>query len=319
MLLSPVISRIPSGQYYRARRKWYYGKKRIVIAGVGDSNIYAYGTPTNTAPNLQPYNEHILFYSRDGSLPYQTTGHTWRSLNHDSTSRRDESASANGDGTSPPPLFVGQLCGGHGCPVMALANTVQQGTGLPAYAYMAGVGGATSVDWITYLWDQLVDSLTEALSAIPGQPTALDVLCISMGGGDVAIGTQWWRDFAELFDVPNWRGDVFVSPTAEEFYDNFFEFRSRMVSQGWWVPGETQVLIRDIPRNGYGPLTDYPAWQGLQLALTRTDDRMDMVTSIGRTFDPPFPIHYSSSSYTDMGNEEGVKVIDRIPFHVGVP
>lgn len=288
---------------------WYDGKDKLVILSFGDSNIGALATPTNTAAGLQTYNPNCFFWARDGSIPYVVTGeHTWQTLDHDNTSRLDERENANGDTSVEGLLYAGQVLGGHGCPVMQMADTLEQGTGLPVYAYGGYMGGATSFDWSDYLWSQLDASVTAAFAEIPGNPTAADVIYISTGGADLILSTPEYE-----FITPVDRRIPYTSPTAGEFYTNVLAFRSLMVSAGYWVPGTTQIVINEIPINDNSALSAYPAWQGLAYMLAGLNDRIAMVGGAGRTFDPAWTIHYSPQSYTDMGAEAGALVLAQIP------
>lgn len=296
----------------------FAGKTEVIVVSLGDSNGSALATPTNTAPNLQDYFAANKYWARDGSLPYVASGtHSWRSLDHDSASRLDERASANGTGAAQGNLYAGQVCGGHGCPAMAFASRLYAGTALPCYTVGAYMGGAVSADWIGYLWDQLFDLLTAAFAEIPGTQTYADVILLSIGGGDLVVGTDWWRNFMLAFGVSDWH-QPFVSPTEQQFYENIGAFRARMIAAGWWVPGVTQIVFGDIPRNGYDPVAAYPAWQGLAYVRARLNDRIALLDCTGETYDPPFPIHFSPQSYTSMYEDAADQVIAEIPFQQGM-
>lgn len=288
---------------------WWDGKDKIVALCFGDSNLGSLATPTNSESGLQPYNTANRFWARDGSLPYVQSGHTWRALDPDGTSRLDESVSANGDDSVQGTLYCGQILGGHGCPVMAMSNTVQSATGLPVYAYSGFMGGSVSDDWNNYLWTQLEATATDALAAI--DVTSVDIIYFSVGGGDLLVGTDWWRGFLALTGQTDWH-QPFTSPTAAEYSSNMHTLRSNLIAAGWWVPGVTQVVINDIPRNGYAPLAAYPEWQGIELILRNFNDRVDLSGSFGNTLDPLFPIHYSPASYVKMGNYAGDIIVSQI-------
>jgi hypothetical protein len=293
--------------YQRAiEMAWYDGKTKLVVIALGDSNILA--APFTAQAGVVANNANNLFWANDDVSPYVQSGHTWRALDPDDTGRLlTQASSASGDPTieGSATLYANQLLGSNGSSTMAFADTFETTTGIPVYTYLAGSSAATTYDYTHWLWTQLEASLTTAMAAIPA--TSADVIYLSLGAGDLIWGDE---DFQALSQT-SWRLP-YTAPTAQEFYDNFVEFRSRMVAAGWWVPKTTQIVIQDIPRSG-GYLSAYPAWQGLAYVLARLNDRIAMVSSIGRTYDPPLPIHYSPQSYADMGRKAAELVLEQIP------
>lgn len=285
---------------------WYTGKSEVVVVAIGDSNILS--APFSSLPGVVAYNNNNLFWANDDATPYVQSGHTWRTLNPDSTGRLlTQFTSAQGDGAveGSALLYANQLLGGNGSCTMSMADAFEKETGIPVYTYLGGSGGATSSDWIDWLWPQLESSLTTAMAAIPA--TSADIIYLSMGGADLA-----WADADyQALDPTSWRLP-FTDVTAQQFYENVLEFRRRMVAAGWWVPGTTQIVFNEIPR-GSDYLSAYPAWQGLAYVLSRFNDRIAMVSSVGCTYDPFLDVHYSPQSYANMGRKAAELVIAQIP------
>lgn len=291
---------------------WHTGKDKIRQIAVGDSNILC--TPATTLPGAIPNNPNNFFWANDYAVPYVQSGHTWRTLNPDGASRQLQLDSTFGDTSikGDATLFASQVLGGNGSSTMAFANDFQVATGIPVYTYLGGSGASTSYDWTDWLWTQLEASLTAAWAAIPGDPAPADIIYLSMGAGDLV-----WGDAAfQAFDPTNWRLPYTV-PTAQQFAANVLQFRSNMIAGGWWEPGVSQIIFNEIPRSG-GMLSAYPAWQGLAHVMAQLNDRVRMVTSIGRNYDYPFPIHYDTPSYAAMGRDANKMALDQIPMQQSV-
>jgi hypothetical protein len=113
--------------------------------------------------------------------------------------------------------------------------------------------------------------------------------------------------------------DLIQGLTAEEFYQNYYTLRRKMIEQGWWVPGVTQIALMDFPRSDYITGLGYPDnWAGLQYMLTKTIDRVGMVSSVGVAIEPTFPVHFLPTGYTSLGEQTGDMVLDQIPLRSGV-
>jgi lysophospholipase L1-like esterase len=288
---------------------WYTGKSEITVIAIGDSNVV--GAPFVPDAGVQTQNTNTFYWANDGAIPYVQSGHSWQTLDPSAASRLLQFLDAAGDTSVYPPegiVYMGQTLGDLGSPSMQAANTIQQGTGIPVYTLLTALGGSTSSDLIGWLWSQIETQIPLALAEIPSNPTYADVIYISVGGGDLL----WGSEATEDLDPTNWRFP-YTAPTAQEFYENVAELRARMIAGGWWVPGTTQIVINEIPRNGAPWFPTYPAWQGLAYMLSRFNDRIAMVSSVGRTYDPLWPVHYSPESYTDMGREAGELVVAQIP------
>lgn len=290
---------------------WWDGKSKVTALCVGESNMGGIGTPANYEMGLQTTNANCQYWQRPLSLPYAQTGHAWGTLNPDGPSRHAEVLSSFGGPLvkGDQLLYMGHMQGGHGNPAMAMCDVLQKGTGLPVQCIQGFAGGATSADWIDWLWTQLETQVEVAIAASATAITAMDVIYLSIGGGDVYYQTPT----AEYMNAlgPTWRFP-WTPVTAQQYYENMRELRGRLIEKGWWVPGDTQIVLQDIPRSsiftGY-----YPEWRGLEYVRTRFNDRIALINSTGASFETALPIHYTPQSYTDLGREAGGRVIEQIP------
>ena len=266
---------------------WGPGKANITVATIGDSN--ALGSGGCTPNGGQAYNSKLFCYaSASGQVPYSEANLGWRNLDNNGTSRVPEVESSIALGNVG---FVGQALCGNGAPGMQFGGTIQVGLDSDRVSlYQAAAGGTTAAFWANGDgWDTLVRTIPTALSSAPDAPTFFDAIYISLGGND-----------------------VLQSVTAEDFYTNMKTLRDKMVAQGWWVPGTTQIVLGDMPRNGTIP--GYPGtWQGLEYVLARFNDRIGFVDFVGFEYEPSFPVHPLPPYYTDAGRRAGEKVLAHIP------
>jgi hypothetical protein len=274
---------------------WLTGKTNLVVLGFGDSNLQGTG---GYQLGVQQYNPNNLFYTTNQENAYDESTLAWRQLSNDST-LRDVDPTGND-------IFIGQQCGGNGAPSMQLADTLQQLSGIPVYTAVGLRGGSTAEQWLDDLWPNLVAMFTAALATMPVPQTYADVFYISNGGADL-----FWGSPRALSLVPGDPRNIgAVPPTAEQWYARWAEMRSRLIAEGFWIPGVTQIVIGDIPINQEFPA--YPAWQGLQFAINRTNDRMKIISGVGLAFDPAWNAHYTPASYTVMGKAAGTRVFHQI-------
>lgn len=275
---------------------WFTGKTNLVVLGFGDSNLQGTG---GYELGVQQYNPNNRFYITNQEIAYDELTLGWRQLSNDST-LRDVDGTGNG-------IFIGQRCGGNGAPSMQLADTLQQLSGIPVYTAVGLRGGSTAEQWLDDLWPNLVAMFTAALAAMPIPQTYADVFYISNGAGDL-----FWGSPRALQLVPNDPRNIgAVPPTAEQWYARWAEMRRRLIAEGFWIPGVTQIVVGDIPINQEFPA--YPAWQGLQYAISRTNDRISLISGRGMSFDPAWNAHYTPASYTLMGADAGTQVFNQIP------
>ena len=258
---------------------------------------------------VQTYNPNNRFWSADITIPYDVSTVSWIPLDNDSTPGRYTGANSSilTGGT----LFVGQVCGGNGASAMQLADTLQQLTGIPNYVAMASHGGTIATEWLDDFWDDLMAVFTAALLAAPGSPTFADVIYISNGAGDL-----FWGSPRSVELVPTDPRSSFIPPTQDEWYVSWTEMRRRLVAAGIWVPNVTQVIIQEMP---YSPeVAAYPAWKGLEFAISRTNDRIGLISSVGQNLDPAWPIHFVPQSYVNMGTDAAKRIFNQIPTQQSV-
>ena len=280
---------------------WYTGKSSINVLAFGDSNIVCQG---GYQLGVQTYNSANRFWSPDITIPYDPATVSWIPLDNDSTPGRY--TGANNGPLIGPDLFIGQVCGGNGASAMQLADTLQQLTGIPNYVAMAALGSTIATEWLEDYWDELIGVFTAALAEAPGSPTYADVIYISNGAADLFWGSPRSKEIAPT----NPRSD-FIPPTQEEWYVSWTEIRRRLIAVGFWVPNVTQVIIQEIPYTTEIPA--YPAWKGLEFAISRTNDRIALISSEGQDLDPAWTIHFTPQSYTNMGRAAATQVFNQLP------
>lgn len=266
---------------------WHTGKTDLVGIALGDSNMVGSG---GFQIGVQTYNANVRCYATTGATPYNPAELQWRTLDPNGTSRNAQMLETLADDIT----YTGQVLGGNGAAAMQMASTIQAGTDADTFwLYQGAQGGTTADDWANGdNWDTMLAQLPTALAAVPGSPTYADVIYISLGAND-ALG---------IFSP---------SYTSEEFYTNFNTLRTKMIAQGWWVPGATQIVLGDLPRNGVIP----SSWYGLDYVQARFSDRITLISGLGMAIQPDFiPVHYTPASLTDMGERGGEAVIARIPW-----
>ena len=134
--------------------------------------------------------------------------------------------------------------------------------------------------------------LPPALADVPGSPTYADVIFISLGINDHLLYAQ----------------------TPEQYYTSMALLRSNMISEGWWVPGTTQIVLMDVPRNGI-----MGSWNGIDLVRSRFNDRISYVNSVNAQYlDEVFDVHYTPATLTNMGRLAGEMVFEQIPWQQSV-
>jgi len=270
---------------------WWTGKTDIVGISLGDSNMVGSG---GFELGVQTFNTHVQCYATTATIPYDIGELEWRTLDPNGTSRNDQMLETLLDDTT----YIGQVLGGNGNAAMQMASTVQQGTDAETFwLYQGAQGGTTAYDWaFGDNWTTMLAELPAALTAVPGSPTYADIIYISLGAND-ALGI-----FSPTY-------------TPDEFYTNFSALRSQMISEGWWVPGTTQILLGDLPQNGVIP----GSWVGLDYVRARLNDRIALVSGYGLAIQPDFiDVHYTPASLTTMGRTAGEMVIDQIPWQQSV-
>lgn len=262
---------------------WYTDRTDLFGIALGDSNMVSSG---GFQLGVQTFNQNIKCYATSGAVPYNPDVLRWRVLDPNGASRADEMLDSLLEQET---TYIGQVLGGCGSASMQMASTIQEGSGCDTFwLYLGGQGGTTADDWANGgNWDTMLEHLPAAMADIPGSPTYADVIFISLGTND------FFQDY-----------------TSDQYYANFKTLRSKMIAEGWWVPGTTQIVMMDIPRNG----TIYTPWYGLDYVMQRTNDRIYRVKSVGAEYDPTFPpVHYLPSTLTAMGREAGEVVLAQIP------
>lgn len=272
---------------------WHTGKTALAVANIGDSNAYASG-------GFAPNGGQVLtagaycYVSESGQVPYDEANLGWYNVDPNGPERTAEYASYLAT-TYATDAYIGQALNGNGNPGMQTNNMLKAGTGIDSYLYQCAVGGTTAQYWAEGNgWTTLLRTIPAALASIPGSPTAFD--CITM-----CLGTN----------------DCIQDVTAEQFYQYMKTFRANMAGEGWWVPGVTQIVLLDIPRNGVvsGDGGTYPdSWFGLKYVRSRFRDRIAMTSSIDYSIDPTFPVHFLPPSYTDAGRQAGEKFLRQVPL-----
>jgi hypothetical protein len=271
---------------------WHTGKTAIAVASIGDSNCVAFQYDADfNPPGGQSANADLYCYtSASGQVPYSESNLGYRNLDPNAANRLAELTSSESVGDT---TFIGQLLGGNGNSAMQLASTVQQGTGIDTYLYQAAKNGTFFSQWAAGVgWSTLARTVPAALAAIPGSPTYFDIIYLSLGTNDVYWGVS-----------------------AEAYCQAAAEFRRRMIAAGWWVPGATQIVMMDLPRNALMADKGYPeSWFGLARVVAGFNDKIAMVSSIGRDIQTsPFQVHYTPQAHTAMGEESGEMVLAGIP------
>lgn len=271
---------------------WWTGKTAIAAASIGDSN--AFGSGGVTPPGGQTWNLNLKCWaSENGQTPYDEANAGWYSLDPNGTARIDEYTSyINTVGNVG---FIGQYLGGNGNAAMQMGSTFQAGSDADdVYLYQCAAGGTTADFWANDDgWDTLLRTIPDALAAMPVPQAYFDIIYISLGTNDCN------QDF-----------------TADQYLANMKTLRSKMIAEGWWIPGTTRIVLMDLPRNGSvsGAAGDYPeTWEGINYVLARFNDRISMINSIGMTYESIFPVHYLPPSYTSMGLRTGELLLADIP------
>jgi hypothetical protein len=264
---------------------WWTGKTDIVGIALGDSNVVGAG---GFQLGVQTYNTALRCYATTATIPYNPAELEWRTLDPNGTSRYDQMYESL---TVQDTTYIGQVLGGNGAAAMMLANVIQQETACDNFwLYQGAQGGSTSVDWSSGSnWTTMQTYLPAALADVPGSPTYADVIYISLGAAD----------------------HIFDARSAEDYYQNMVTLRANMISEGWWVPGTTQILIQDTPR-----LPIMGSWDGVQLVRTRFNDRIEYINSVGATFldEGIFTVHYDPPTLTDMGERGGNMAFAQVPW-----
>jgi hypothetical protein len=268
---------------------WVPGKANITVAAIGDSNVVGSG---GCDPNGgQSYNPKLYCRASEfGQVPYDEANLGWYSLDNNGPSRVLEVESSIAQGNVG---FVGQVLCGNGAPGMQLGNTIQVGTDCDRVSlYQCGAGGTTAAFWANGDgWDTLARTIPTALSTAPDAPTYFDAIYISLGGNDANTGV-----------------------TSDQFYTNMQTLRQKMVDEGWWVPGTTQIVIGGLPENGSIPRYTNGDFQGIQYVLSRFNDRIAYVDFDGFEYAPDgLNVHPLPPYYTDAGRRAGEKVLALIP------
>lgn len=269
---------------------WWTGKANLVGIALGDSNMVGSG---GAQIGVQTYNPNIRCYATTATIPYNTAELEWRTLDPNGTSRNAQMTAA----LALDQTYIGQVLGGNGACAMQMANTVQVGTGCETFwLYQGAQGGTDANDWANGdNWDTMLAELPGALAAIPGSPTYADVIYISLGGNDFLGASN---------DPP-------VRYTAEQFYTNMKTLRSKMIAQGWWVPGTTQIVLGDIFRSA----VYYEEWLGLELVLARFNDRITRIPAQGALYlDEAFDVHFTPQTLTNFGRLAGERLLAHIPM-----
>lgn len=262
---------------------WYTDKPVLVGIALGDSNVVGSG---GFDIGVQSVNGALQCYATSATIPYDPAELTWQNLDPNGTSRFAQMYESL---TVQETTYIGQVLGGSGSPAMQMADTIQRGTACEVfYLYQGAMGGSTANMWANGdNWDTMATYLPQALSEIPGSPTYADVIYMDPGAAD----------------------HLFYGTTEEAYYQDMVTLRSKMIDAGWWVPGVTQIVIGDIPRNGI-----MSAWDGQELLLRRFNDRIARVSSVGAQYlDELFNVHFTPSSLTAMGRKAGEMVLAHIP------
>lgn len=265
---------------------WHTGKTDIFGIALGDSQVVASG---GFELGVQTFNSNVRCYATTDATPYDAGELQWRTLDPNGASRYDQMLGT----LLLDQTYTGQVLYGNGAPAMQMASTIQAGTDADTFwLYQGAQGGTTAYDWANGTnWTTMLAQLPTALAAVPGSPTYADVIYISLGAND-ALGI-----FSATY-------------TSDEFYTHFKTLRSKMIAQGWWVPGTTQIVLGDLPRNGVIP----ESWVGLEYVLRRFNDRIALVSGAGLDIQPDFiDVHYTPASGTEMGRRAGEMVIAQIP------
>lgn len=272
---------------------WYTGKTALAVASIGDSNAYASGGVTPNGGQVHTAGAYC-YVSENGETPYSEANLGWYNVDPNGTARLAEIQSYLAT-TYTTDAYVGQFLGGNGNPGMQANNDLKTGTGIDSYLYQSAVGGTTAQYWAEGNgWTTLLRTIPAALASIPGSPTAFDCILLSLGGNDAI------QDF-----------------TSEQFYQDMKTFRANMVGEGWWVPGVTQIVLLDMPRNGniQGDGGAYPdTWLGFEYVRKRFNDRIARTDSTGYEFaNDGLGVHYLPPSYTNAGAQASAKFLNQIP------
>jgi len=222
---------------------WYTGKSALVGIALGDSNMVGAG---GFEIGVQAVNGAVQCYATSATIPYDPSELTWQNLDPNGTSRYAQMYETL---VTQNTTYIGQVLGGNGAAAMQMADTLQRGTACDAfYLYQGAHGGTTADNWANGgNWTTMATYLPQALSEIPGSPTYADVIFISLGTNDKILAGQ----------------------TAEQSYTNMATLRSKMVEEGWWVPGTTQIVLMDTPRTAI-----MGNWNGVDLIRRRFNDRI---------------------------------------------
>lgn len=269
---------------------WYTGKSALVGIAIGDSNMVGVG---GFEIGVQSVNGAVQCYATSATIPYDPAELAWQNLDPNGTSRYAQMYETL---VTQQTSYIGQVLGGNGAAAMQMADTIQRGTACDAfYLYQQAQGGTDANNWANGdNWDTMLAELPGALASIPGAPTYADVIYISLGG----------NDFLGAFNNPP------VRYTGEQFYANMKTLRDKMVDQGWWVPGTTQIVLGDIFRSS----AFYEPWYGLDYVRTRFNDRITLISSVGASYlDEFLDVHFTPASLTAMGRKAGEQVLAQIP------
>jgi hypothetical protein len=269
---------------------WYTGKSAISVLGAGDSNILPAGGFTPSGGQVATSGL-WCYISATGQVPYAEANLGWRNgVNPNGANRLAEyNDYAAGPLFNTAPFF-GQILGGCGNPSMQCGAVLKNGTGIDTYVVQGARGGVNAAYFSSGFGKTSLERVIPgALASIPGSPTYFDCILISMGGNDAIQG------------IPE-----------ETHVTNMTTWRSNMISEGWWVPGVTQIVILDMPRSGY-IWDNFSTWKGVEKVLARFNDRIGRTNSNGLELVGD-NIHYFPVSCTNQGQQAGELFLAEIPW-----
>lgn len=243
----------------------------LVILVFGDSNTDGIGGSDST---LLTKNSNVHVYATTGSGTWNPSDLEWRDVNPNAALVSDYLSLP----TDEP--YVGILRNANGSMGYTMADRLQQRTGRDVYLFVVHQGGKTTEYYQSgggagkEGMNAIDLHLPTALASIPGSPTKVDYVMISIGGNDVNTGIS-----------------------DDDFVTNWEAMYAHLISEGYIEEGYTQTFQMEMPLS-FAPYTP-GAWHGYELLANRQKPDVHFLSSAG--YDTSDTVHYVPAAMNSMG------------------
>jgi hypothetical protein len=147
---------------------------------------------------------------------------------------------------------------------------------------LAGIGGWNGYNCVFGAGNDSVAAALADMNAITGgSKTFVDIVICSLGANDInslnTSGPAWYTTWRSIYDA--------------------------MVSAGWYNEDYSQYFhIENVNNSNANMVARYkPGWTGYALMLANTNDRVQLITSIGAETESPTGLHYTGDQYDRFG------------------